>query len=259
MSQPVRVVVWGENFHELHDEPVRKIYPEGMHAAIAQGISELLGESVEVSTTTLLDDHQGITEELLASTDVLVWWGHARHDEVTDETAALVQRAVQAGMGLLVLHSGHHSKPFVRLMGTTCNLDWRGSDDRELVWTVNPGHPIAHGVPHPIIIEAEEMYGEPFDIPQPDELIFVSSFSGGEVIRSGATWTRGRGRVFYFRPGDQEYPTYFHPDVRRVIANAVGWLAPVNGRQAPVVNRRPAGWFQTGEQLEAADPRLQHG
>src|SRR3954453_21934737 len=115
MSQPIRVVVWGENFHETHDEPVRKIYPDGMHSTIADGIRELLGDRVEVGTVTLQDPSQGITEELLASTDVLLWWGHARHGEVTDETAALVQSAVQSGMGLIVLHSGHHSKPFIRL------------------------------------------------------------------------------------------------------------------------------------------------
>ena len=181
---------------------------------------------------------------MLAGTDVLTWWGHAAHDEVADEVVDRVQRHVLSGMGLVVLHSGHFSKIFRRLMGTGATLRWRDEHDRELIWTVDPTHPIAAGVPQPLIIDEEEMYGEFFDIPAPDELIFVSSFSGGEVFRSGCTFRRGHGRIFYFRPGDQAYPTYHHPDVRRVIANGVAWARSDRPqRDQPQLRRHATGEF----------------
>lgn len=222
-AAPVRVVVWGENRHEQMQDNVRAIYPDGMHSAIADGIRENLGDEVSIRIALLDDPEHGLTESVLANTDVLIWWGHAAHGDVADDVVARVHRHVLEGMGLIVLHSAHLSKIFVKLMGTTCNLRWRSEHDRELVWTVDPTHPIAQGIPHPIVIVEDEMYGELFDIPAPDELIFISSFSGGEVFRSGCTWRRGFGKVFYFRPGDQDFPTYYHADVRRVIANAVQW------------------------------------
>ena len=253
----VRVTVWGENVHEHRDESVRTIYPDGMHATVAEAIAEHLGADAEVRTATLQEPEHGLTEEVVAQTDVLTWWGHAAHGEVSDEVVDRVHEAVLSGMGLLVLHSAHFSKIFRKLMGTTCTLDWRSEHDRELLWTVAPGHPITEGVPHPLIIPEDEMYGELFDVPQPDELVFISSFSGGEVFRSGCCYRRGRGRVFYFRPGDQEYPTYHQPEVRRVIANAVRWLAPTEAeRRIPTVHRRPTGWYDTGETVSASDPRL---
>jgi trehalose utilization protein len=220
----IRVTVWGENRHEQIEEHVRKIYPEGMHETIAAGIRENL--DCVVRTATLDEPSHGLTEEVLADTDVLTWWGHAAHGEVADEVVERVHRHVLSGMGLVVLHSGHWSKIFGKLMGTTCTLRWRNEHDRELIWTVDPAHPIAQGVPHPIVIDEDEMYGEYFDIPAPDELIFLSTFSGGEVFRSGCCFRRGKGKVFYFSPGDQEYPVYHHPAVRRVLANAVRWAAP---------------------------------
>lgn len=254
---PIRVTVWGENVHEQRDATVKEIYPDGMHATIAAGIEEKLGERVVTRTAVLQDPEHGLTDEVLAETDVLTWWGHAAHGEVSDEVVDRVHKAVLSGMGLIVLHSGHYSKIFTKLMGTTCSLDWRSEHDRELIWTVAPGHPIAENVPHPLIIAEDEMYGELFDIPQPDELVFISSFSGGEVFRSGCCYRRGRGRVFYFRPGDQEYPTYHHNDVRQVIANAVGWAAPGAGeRVVPFTSRRPTGWYDTGESVSSTDPRL---
>ena len=220
---PIRVLVWGENRHEQIEEHVAKIYPQGMHTTIAEGIAENLGDACVVRTATLDDPEHGLTENVLEQTDVLTWWGHAAHAEVADEVVERVHRHVLSGMGLVVLHSGHWSKIFTKLMGTTCTLRWRSEHDRELVWTVEPTHPIAKGVPHPLIIEEDEMYGEFFDIPAPDELVFLSSFTGGEVFRSGCTFRRGHGKIFYFRPGDQDYPTYYHKDVRRVIANGVAW------------------------------------
>lgn len=225
-GRPVRVTVWNEGVHEArqHPEWIGEIYPDGMHGAIAAGITEHLGDRAVVRTATLASepDH-GLTEEVLAGTDVLLWWGHAAHEQVDDEVVARVHRHVLGGMGFVGLHSAHYSKIFTRLLGTTCSLAWRNEGERELVWTTDPSHPIARGVANPIVIEKQEMYGEPFGIPHPDEVVFLSTFAGGEVFRSGVTYQRGLGRVFYFSPGDQEYPVYQHPDVRRVIANAVVW------------------------------------
>ncbi|WP_163507390.1 ThuA domain-containing protein [Fodinicola acaciae] len=232
----IRVLVWNEGRHEQRDESVAKLYPDGIHGAISAGIAENLGADVHLRTALLDDPEHGLTEETLAGTDVLTWWGHAAHEEVSDEVVRRVQRHVLSGMGLLVLHSGHFSKIFRTLMGTTCSLRWRNADDRELVWTVDPSHPIAAGIPNPIVIDRQEMYGEFFDIPAPDELVFISSFTGGEVFRGGCTFRRGNGKIFYFSPGDQEYPVYHHPDVRRVIANGVRWAAPVT-RVEPSLQR----------------------
>ena len=241
---PISVIVWGENRHEQTEPSIAARYPDGMHGAIRQGIEEYLGADAEVTTVTLDDPEHGLTEERLAAADVLIWWGHAAHDEVADEVVERVHRHVLAGLGLIVLHSGHFSKIFQKLMGTSCSLRWRGETDRELVWTVDPTHPIAQGVPHPLIIEEQEMYGEFFDIPVPDELIFISSFSGGEVFRSGCTWKRGHGRIFFFSPGDQEYPVYFQPEIRRVISNGVEWAATDRSRRsAPQLSRFYSGEF----------------
>ena len=206
-TSTLRVLVWGENRHEQIEPHVREIYPDGMHTTIAEGISEFLGDRASVSTTTLDEPEHGLTEEVLAATDVLVWWGHAAHGEVADEVVERVHQHVLAGMGLLVLHSGHWSKIFGKLMGTTCTLRWRSEQDRELVWTVNPTHPIAQGVPNPIIIPAQEMYGEFFDIPAPDELVFISSFTGGEVFRSGCTFRRGTARSSSSPPATRTTPS----------------------------------------------------
>jgi len=229
----VRVTVWGENVHERSEEHVRAIYPDGMHAAVASGLQALLGDRVRVGTATLDQPDHGLPDAVLEETDVLTWWGHRAHDQVDDAVVERVHRAVLGGMGLLALHSAHYSKIFTRLLGTSCSLRWRNAGERELVWTVDPAHPIAAGVPQPIVIDAQEMYGEPFDIPAPDELVFISSFAGGEVFRGGCCFRRGRGRIFYFSPGDQDYPVYHHPDVQRVLANAALWAAPTRTAAPP--------------------------
>ena len=223
--KPLRVVVWGENVHEHRNAKVGAIYPRGMHEAIADGLKAFL-PTAEVSTATLQESHHGLTERRLANTDVLTWWGHMAHDKVDDKVVDLVQKRVLEGMGLIVLHSGHYSKIFRRLMGTTCSLTWREADERERLWVCNPGHPIARGLDRQFELPAEEMYGEPFAIPAPDEQVFISWFEGGDVFRSGCCWHRGNGKIFYFRPGHETYPTYFNPTVRRVIANAVEWAQP---------------------------------
>jgi trehalose utilization protein len=229
MSPPIRVTVWGENFHERSERDQAGMaarYPEGMHGAIAAGLRELLGDAVEVRTATQDQPEHGLTEEILSNTDVLTWWGHAAHADVDDSVVDRVHQRVLGGMGLLALHSAHYSKIFIKLMGTTCSLAWRNSRETELVWTVLPSHPIAQGVEQGFVIEEQEMYGEYFDIPAPDELVFISGFAGGEVFRSGCCFRRGKGKIFYFSPGDQEYPVYHHPAVKRVLANAAQWAAP---------------------------------
>jgi trehalose utilization protein len=240
----LRVTVWGENVHERHEPNVQALYPDGMHSAIAAGLAESLGDRYEIRTATLEQPEHGLPQAVLDDTDVLTWWGHIAHDQVSDEVVERVQQAVLSGMGLLVLHSAHYSKVFKRLLGTPCDLRWRNEGERELVWTVDPSHPITEGVPNPIVIDAQEMYGEPFAIPAPDELIFISSFAGGEVFRGGCTWVRGAGRIFYFSPGDQEYPVYHHPAVKQVLANGVRWATP-RLRQAPAGSpNSPVGWWR---------------
>ena len=240
----MRVTVWGENVHERNEPEVRALYPDGLHGAIAAGLAESLGERVSVRTAALEQPEHGLPQEVLDETDVLTWWGHIAHDDVADEVVARVHAAVLDGMGLLVLHSAHYSKIFQRLLGTPCDLRWRNEGERELVWTVEPSHPIAAGVANPIVIDAQEMYGEPFAIPAPEELVFISSFAGGEIFRGGCTWVRGAGRIFYFSPGDQDYPVYHHPDVKRVLANAVEWAAP-RLRGVPTGSpQSPVGWFE---------------
>ena len=231
-----RVTVWNEYRQEHTDEPVRAVYPDGIHTAIADGLREA---GFEVRTATLDEPEHGLTDEVLAATDVLTWWGHVAHDQVRDEIVDRVQRRVLEGMGLIVLHSGHYSKPFRRLIGTSGNLKWREAGERERVWVVDPGHPIAEGLGEGFLIEHEEMYGEHFDIPAPDRLVLVSWFQGGEVFRSGCCFLRGRGRIFYFRPGHETHPTYFQPEVRRVIANAAAWAAAPGGDPPAYGNRRP--------------------
>ncbi len=234
MEGVLRVTIWNEFRHERNNEEVVKIYPEGLHATLADALKE---KDFEVRTATLDEPEHGLTGEVLNSTDVLLWWGHIAHDEVSDAVVDRVHERVLNGMGLIVLHSGHFSRIFKKLMGTTCDLKWR-HDDTERLWVVAPGHPIAEGIGEYIELE-EEMYGEHFDVPQPDELVFVSWFGGGEVFRSGLCYRRGSGRVFYFRPGHEENPSYHNPDVLRVIENAVRWAAPTPGAAPTYGNTNP--------------------
>jgi trehalose utilization protein len=244
MSDVIRVTVWGEGRHEQTDPSVAERYPRGMHACIAEGIERVLADRVTVRLAALDDPAAGMNTDVIESTDVLVWWGHIAHEEVPDSLVDTLHERVLGGMGLVMLHSGHFSKLFRRLMGTTCSLSWRSAEDEELIWTVAPEHPIAAGVPSPILLPAQEMYGEFFDIPTPDELIFLSSFTGGEVFRSGCTFRRGFGRIFYFSPGDQDYPVYHNEDIQRVIANGVAWVAPTIRGGAPSLRHSPTAWFR---------------
>jgi trehalose utilization protein len=234
VTSPIRVTVWNEFRHERMDAPVAEHYPEGMHMVIARALSEA---GYQVRTATLDEPEHGLTEAVLDETDVLTWWGHKAHREVSDEIVDRVHERVLDGMGLIVLHSGHFSKIFIKLMGTTCNLKWRETNDKERLWVVAPGHPITEGLGEYIELEHEEMYGEHFDIPAPETLVFVSWFTGGEVFRSGCCYQRGRGKIFYFRPGHETIPTYHNPEVQRVIANGVRWAAPTPGATRLFGNR----------------------
>lgn len=232
----MNVLIWNEFRHEQQDEEVAKIYPNGIHEAI-RGFLET--DDIHVETATLDEPNHGITDEKLAKTDVMLWWGHLAHHEVADEIVDKVHKRVLEGMGLIVLHSGHFSKIFQKLMGTGCDLKWREADEKERMWVVNPSHPIVEGIGEYIEIEKEEMYGEHFDIPAPDELVLVSWFEGGEVFRSGCTYRRGHGKVFYFRPGHEGYPTYYHQDIQKVIQNAVRWAKPTTREFSSYGNAQP--------------------
>lgn len=239
MDKTIRVTVWNEFRHEKepNGEP-GKVYPEGMHAAIAKNLGAQPG--IEARTATLDEPEHGLTEEVLNNTDVLTWWGHMAHHEVSDEIVDRVQQRVVAdGMGLIVLHSGHFSKIFRRLMGTGCNLKWREIGEKERLWVIDRAHPITEGLPDYFELPHTEMYGEPFDIPSPDEQVFISWFEGGEVFRSGCCWHRGRGKIFYFRPGHETYPIYYDKNVLKVLTNAVYWAAPSNGPAFVQDERKP--------------------
>lgn len=221
----IRVTVWNEGVHEKINNEVAGVYPAGIHGCIKNFLSSQ--DDMVIRTATLAQRRCGLSDEVLENTDVLIWWGHMAHDKVPDRLVEKIHKRVLGGMGLIVLHSGHHSKIFRALMGTTCNLSWR-DDDRERIWTVNPSHPIAKGIPESFNIPNEEMYGERFDIPEPDELVFLGWFAGGEVFRSGCCWQRGLGKIFYFQPGHETNPTYHIKHVQRIIINAVRWAAPLN-------------------------------
>ncbi|HUW57187.1 MAG TPA: ThuA domain-containing protein [Planctomycetota bacterium] len=237
MPDVIRVTVWNEFRHEKTNDKIRKIYPKGMHHAIASHLKKVPG--MKVRTATLDEPEHGLTVKVLAATDVLTWWGHTAHGEVTDEVVERVHARVLDGMGLVVLHSGHFSRIFKRLTGTNCNLKWREIGEKQRLWVVDHAHPIAEGLGDYIEIPHCEMYGEPFGIPQPDELVFISWFAGGEVFRSGCTWHRGRGKVFYFQPGHETYPIYHQPEVLKVITNAVRWAATPRGAELVQGNVKP--------------------
>lgn len=220
----IRVTIWNEFIHERTQEQVSRIYPHGIHATIADALQTGLQDRIELRCATLDEPQHGLSDEVIDQTDVMFWWGHAAHDQVDDAIVAKLHRRVLEGMGLVVLHSGHHSKLFKRLMGTECLLRWREAGERERLWITAPGHPLLAGIKGDYFeLPKAEMYGEHFDIPQPDELLLVSWFEGGEVFRSGCTFRRGQGKIFYFRPGHETYPIYYDPNVRQILVNSVTW------------------------------------
>jgi trehalose utilization protein len=231
---PINVTIWNEYLHEVKEPDIAKVYPTGIHGALAEELG--VHADFNIRTATLAEPSHGLTDEVLETTDVMIWWGHMGHHLVDDEIVAKVHHQVLTGMGLIVLHSGHYSKIFRRLMGTNCSLLWREANEKERLWVVEPSHPIMAGIPPYFELATEEMYGERFDIPTPDDLLMVSWFQGGEVFRSCATWRRGHGKVVYFRPGHEEYPTYRNEHVMRVISNSCRWAARtvnIDTRNAP--------------------------
>ena len=220
----IKVTVWNEFYHERTEENIKALYPDGIHAAIAGFLGK--NDDIVCRTATLEDPECGLTQDVIDDTDVLIWWGHMRHGEVPDSVVERVKTAVHAGMGLIVLHSGHHSKIFRALMGTPCSLTWRENGDMERVWTVDPSHPIAQGIGRYFELEHEEVYAEPFSIPNPDELVFAGWYEGGELFRSGCCYKLGYGHIFYFQPGHESYPTFYNENVQRIITNAVRWAKP---------------------------------
>lgn len=244
MMKELKLTIYNEFVHEQKVDFVKKLYPKGIHEAIAEYMRKEPGFQVTAATLEMPD--HGLTEEVLNSTDVLMWWGHVAHNEVRDEIVDRVQARVLDGMGLVVMHSGHFSKIFRRLMGTSCGLCWREAAERERLWVVNPSHPITRGIGPYIELSNAEMYGEQFDIPEPDELLFISWFEGGEVFRSGAVWHRGRGKIFYFRPGHESYPIFHNTQVLKVLANGVRW-AKFSGNSE---TKGIGGGFQIKEPLE---------
>jgi trehalose utilization protein len=237
MNSKIRVTVWNEFQHEKTNEAVKSIYPKGMHVTIGSALKK--NPDLSVRYATLDDPEHGLTQKVVDTTDVLIWWGHCAHDRVQDEIVKRVQKRVLEGMGLIVLHSGHFSKIFKALMGTVCSLKWREAGEKERLWNIEPGHPITEGIGEYIELPNTEMYGERFDIPTPDKLIFISWFEGGEVFRSGCCWERGHGRIFYFRPGHESYPIYHNAEVQRVITNAVRWAKPRMFGEHSAPNTKP--------------------
>lgn len=252
----LRVTVWGENVHEQKNRVVAEVYPDTMHGTIAGFLNRAGG--IAATTATLQEPEHGLTAERIAATDVLVWWGHAAHGEVSDAVVDRVCDAVWGGMGMIFLHSAHFAKPFKRLMGSPCNLTWREAGERERLWVTSRGHPIAAGLPDHFELEHEEMYGEPFGVPEPLETVFISWFAGGEVFRSGLTYRRGAGNVFYFRPGHETYPTYHDANVQRVIRNAVAWAHNPAARIADPNAAPNVPVDRALEPITERGPRLHH-
>ena len=250
----IRVTVWNENVHERESELVRGIYPDGIHGCIADALNA--ADGITAGTATLQESEHGLTEARLSETDVLFWWGHAAHGDVADEIVERVATHVWAGMGLVCLHSAHFSKIFKRLLGTPCNLTWREAGERERLWLTAPGHPIAAGLPDSLEIEHEEMYGEPFGVPEPLETVFISWFQGGEVFRSGLTWRRGAGNIFYFRPGHEAYPTYHDATVRQVLVNAARWAHNPAPRRTGVTDAPNVPADKAPEKIEVRGPSI---
>lgn len=225
----IRVTVWGENLHEAMRKQANVLahYPDGMHNCIARFLRE--EADFQVTVTTQYDeegnpkDDSGVTQELLDNTDVMIYWSHGGYRRVSDETVQMITDAVRMGMGIIFLHSAHISKPFRALMGTCGRLHWRENGDWERLWVVNPAHPIARGLGEYVRIPHEETYGEPFGIPEPDQLVFIGNYEGGEVFRSGCCWFRDNGKIFYFQPGHETYPIYHMPEIQLILKNAVRW------------------------------------
>ncbi|MFA5449878.1 MAG: ThuA domain-containing protein [Clostridia bacterium] len=220
----MNITIWNEYHPSAKSGKIARVYPKGIHHTLKSIFAK--EENISVHIATQDEPENGLSDKVLENTDVLIWWGSAWQDNVLDSVAEKVYKRVLSGMGAIFLHSAHASKPFIKLMGTTCSLKWREEEEKERLWTINPSHPIAYGIPETFSLDSEKMYGEFFDIPIPDDLIFLGWFPGGEVFRSGCTFRRGYGKIFYFQPGCEVYPTYYDDTIRKIIYNAAMWVAP---------------------------------
>jgi len=245
MAAKLQVTIWNEFYHEKSNPKIAEIYPDGLHQAIADGIA---APDLEIRLASLDQPECGLTDEVLAKTDVLMWWGHCKHADVPDELVKKIQKKVLEGMGLIVMHSGHFSKIFKTLMGTNCSLKWREVGERERIWNIDPMHPITEGIGDYFELPHVEMYGERFDIPSDGHVVFISWYEGGEVFRSGVTFERGYGKIFYFSPGHETYPIYYDANIRRVLGNAVRWAKPLIKREHICPNVKPL------EVIHSTDP-----
>ncbi len=250
-NSKIQVTVWNEFIHErekgLIGEYIRKIYPDGIHSYLAR---VLAADDLRIEAVSLDQPEQGLPQTLLEKTDVLLWWGHCAHDKVDDALVERIAFRVRHGMGLIVLHSGHVSKIFRRLLGTECRLRWRETGEKERLWAARPGHPILCGVPETFVLPHSEMYGEPFDIPDDGKNIFFSWFEGGNVFRSGVAFERGAGKIFYFSPGHETYPIYHDKNIQKVLANAIRWAAPTE----PVLPARATHQPEALEHISSENP-----
>jgi trehalose utilization protein len=256
----INLTIWNEYRHEREESPagdyIRQFYPNGIHRYLAE---HLAADDLEIRAVSLDEPEQGLTDAVLQNTDVLMWWGHCAHAEVKDELVDRIQKRILEGMGLVVLHSGHFSKIFRRMMGTACRLRWREAGEKERLWVVAPSHPIAQGIPETFVIPHHEMYGEPFDIPQDGKIIFQSWFEGGNVFRSGVAFERDRGKVFYFSPGHETFPVYHDPVIQQILGNAVRWAAP-SGYVPDRITRQPVSpeTIRTENPLKSLDTTALH-
>lgn len=235
-TKKINVVIWNEFRHEKKKEAVKALYPDGLHATLRSYLAE--DAELDITLAALDDPDQGLPDELLEKTDVLVWWGHVAHKEVDDALVDRIRTRVLIGkMGFIALHSAHKSKPFGAIVGTNGNLSW-GRNQKEIMWNLMPSHPIAAGIPEHFLLESEELYSEPFYIPQPDALVFGAWFEDGHILRAGACFLRGAGKVFYFQPGHETCKSFHNPYVLRIIRNAIHWAAP-NGIGYEIKNDCP--------------------
>ncbi len=226
MDRKIRVTVWNEFEDEIRKPDILELYPGGVHEHIASFLRK--EEDMEVRTATFKDEIAfGIPDEVIDRTDVLILYSHMLQDMVSDERVQkVIDRVVNEGMGLIVLHSGLWNKLTQRLIGPGGYNGYREIRERERVWVVDQGHPIAKDLPIYFDFAHSEMYGEPATFPAPDELIFLSWYQGGEAARSGMTWRRGAGKIFYFSPGHARYDVMHSEYYQRVVINAVRWVAP---------------------------------
>ena len=224
-----RVVVWSEGTANV-DPGSKKVYPNDINAAIAEGLKPLEARGWEIVTASLKDPEQGITDELLKGTDVLIWWGHKKHGDVKDELVArIVQRVKEEGMGFISTHSSHFAKPYKKIMGSPCTWrEYKADGTSVKVIVKEPNHPITKGVKD-FSLPKIERYSEPFGVPEPESVpldgLYTKPDGKTEPGRMGLCWTIGKGKVFYFTPGHETYDDYFRPEVRQIFCNAVEWAA----------------------------------